>query len=292
MTDFLRQLIALTLGGSVAVALLALTTRLSRTRYAARWRCWLWLLLALRLAVPVSFDLPKAAPVQPPIQITAPTDTVVYTYEPAAPTQPIVPQSTEPVPTVPVPTQPTEGPEPAGRTISLYGLAFTLWCAGAGGMLLWYALSHLRFLAYLRRWSVPVTAPDTIRVFNALGDELDLAHRPALRRCAGLKVPVLAGLFTSTLLLPEAEMGEEELRHSLLHELTHYKRRDIALKTLALLANAVHWFNPAMWYMTRLVERDTELACDEAALKHLPAEEHAAYGRTILNAVERLNAKK
>lgn len=42
------------------------------------------------------------------------------------------------------------------------------------------------------------------------------------------------------------------------------------------------------WYMVRLVERDTELACDEAALNTLSPEEHAAYGQTILSAVSRL----
>lgn len=40
--------------------------------------------------------------------------------------------------------------------------------------------------------------------------------------------------------------------------------------------------------MVQLVERDTELACDEGALRQLPQEEHTAYGRTILDAVERL----
>ena len=53
---------------------------------------------------------------------------------------------------------------------------------------------------------------------------------------------------------------------------------------------ALHWFNPVMWLMSRSLERDTELACDEAALKRLPREEHAAYGETILQAVERLQA--
>ena len=57
---------------------------------------------------------------------------------------------------------------------------------------------------------------------------------------------------------------------------------------MALWVNALHWFNPFMWYMVRLVERDTELACDEEALRALPPEEHAAYGQTILSAVSRL----
>ncbi len=60
------------------------------------------------------------------------------------------------------------------------------------------------------------------------------------------------------------------------------------LKSLCLLVRSIHWFNPAVWYMAHLIERDTELGCDEEALRHLPPEEHAAYGETILHAVERL----
>ena len=54
MDNLLLTLAALTLGGSAAVAALALVSRSTRARYGARWRCWAWLLLCLRLAVPVS----------------------------------------------------------------------------------------------------------------------------------------------------------------------------------------------------------------------------------------------
>ena len=83
----------------------------------------------------------------------------------------------------------------------------------------------------------------------------------------------------------------EELGFSLLHELTHFRRRDIWLKTLALWVNALHWFNPLMWYMVRLVERDTELACDEDALRRLSPQDYSGYGQTILAAVARLQKK-
>ena len=66
--------------------------------------------------------------------------------------------------------------------------------------------------------------------------------------------------------------------------------RKLSKRCLALAAAAVHWFNPFLWLMRRAVERDTELSCDEAALAALPAEEHAAYGQTILNAVTQLKA--
>lgn len=296
MTEFLAVLGTLTLGGAAAVGTLALMARFSRARYAARWRCWLWLLLCVRLIIPVPIRLPERVEVQPPIQITAPSDTVIYTYAPEViPDEPDaqLPQIEQPVVPAPDVERPViSEPDTAQlkREITLYQVVFAVWAVGASAMLLWYAFSHLRFLRWLRRWGNPVVNGQTIRVFNDLGDKLELNRQPELLVCTGLRVPVLAGVFSTKLLLPEGEMGENELRYSLLHELTHFKRRDICLKTLALMANAIHWFNPLMWYMTRLIERDTELACDEAALKQLPAEEHSAYGKTILDAVARLKA--
>lgn len=297
MTEFLTELAALTLGGSVAVVVLALTARVSRVHYAARWRCWLWLLLCVRLAIPVSIQLPEQVEVQPPIQITAPRNPVIYTYEPELPAvqqpEPQLPQQdgpTTPAPGVDRPTPSNPVQTQSKQEITLHQVIFAVWAVGGAAMLLWYAISHLRFLRWLRRWGTPVVNSGTIRAFNELGDKLELSARPGLLFCTGLRVPVLVGMISPKLLLPEGEMGESALRYSLLHELTHFKRRDIWLKSLALLVNAIHWFNPLMWYMTRLVERDTELACDEAALKQLPTEEHSAYGTTILDAVERLKA--
>ncbi|KQM11238.1 hypothetical protein AOA80_09590, partial [Methanomassiliicoccales archaeon RumEn M1] len=96
---------------------------------------------------------------------------------------------------------------------------------------------------------------------------------PRLLVCQGLKAPMLAGLLRPAILLPPGALSGEELGFSLLHELTHYRRRDVWLKTLVLWVNALHWFNPLMWYMVRLVERDIELACDEDALRALPPQD-------------------
>jgi beta-lactamase regulating signal transducer with metallopeptidase domain len=159
-------------------------------------------------------------------------------------------------------------------------------------VLLWSGWAHLRFLSWLRRWAAPVTDGEAIRAFNQLGDRLGLHRRPRLLVCQGLKVPMLAGILRPALLLPQEGVSGEALGFSLLHELTHFRRRDIWLKTLAMWASALHWFNPLMWYMVRLVERDIELACDEDALRSLPKSDFAAYGQTILNAVARLQNRE
>lgn len=311
MTDLLLTLGALTLGGSVAVILFALTSRASRTRYGARWRCWIWVLLCLRLAIPFSLISHMEGLRKAPIQLSAPSDAVIYEYTPSQPDGTPLPGAQGnaqggtseqlPTPSTSDPAgeqneKPTnDAPLPSSEKefkISLSQVLVVIWLAGIVVFAACTIISHIRFLRYLRRWSQPVQEPDTIRLYNQLGDQLKLDRRPNLRICAGLRAPMLAGLLHPVILLPEDTPEGDAMRYALLHELTHFKRRDIWLKSLALLTNIIHWFNPFMWYMVRLVERDTELACDEAALRQLPPEDHAAYGRTILDAVERLKSNR
>lgn len=304
MNSILLTLGTLTLGGSAAVLLLAFAGRSTRGRYMAKWRCWGWLLLCLRLALP--FPLLPHFQTSAPIQMDIPN--------PPAVTQPSTPPNTPNIPNTPngagsgtpapgdaqgKPNQPApseSSPSPASpaprREIDPARAALGVWLLGAGAVLAWNGIVHFRFLSYLRRWSAPVTDGDAISAFNRLGDQLGLDRRPRLLVCQGLKVPMLAGIFRPAILLPQGNISGEELAFSLLHELTHYRRRDIWLKTLSMWVNALYWFNPLMWYMLRLIERDTELACDEDALSHLSRSDYSAYGQTILNAVARLQDRK
>lgn len=288
MIEFLTRMAGVSLGGGAVIVLLLVLARVTRGRYGTRWRCWAWLLLVLRLAVPLPL-LPEGAP-SAPIQIQVPTDRVIYhvttTSRPTPPavSQPVQTAEASAVPSAPAPVQTVQ----TGPSITAGGVLLVLWLAGGAAVLGWNLIAHLRFRRYLTRWCRPVRKADTVRLFDGLCDSLSLNRRPRLRMCPGLVVPMLAGLFRPVLLLPEKAAGGDSLRYALLHELVHYRRRDIWLKTLVLWVNAVHWFNPLVWLMVRAVERDTELACDEGALKRLPQEEHAAYGRAILQAVAAL----
>ncbi|MCI9670106.1 MAG: hypothetical protein HFF49_00960 [Lawsonibacter sp.] len=306
MNQILLTLGTLTLGGSAAVLLLAWMGSSTRGRYGAKWRCWAWLLLCLRLAVPL--PLVFRGETRAPIQVDVPN--------PPAVTRPVTPPNTPNVPAppntgdhsgpaagsqggtiLPKPGTSSSAGSPAPRpeenpSFDAARLLLTVWLAGAAAMLLWSGYAHLRFLSYLRRWSAPVEDWDAVAAFNHLGDQLQLHARPRLLVCQGLKVPMLAGALRPAILLPQGKITGEELGFSLLHELTHYRRGDIWLKTLAMWVNALYWFNPLTWYMIRLVERDTELACDEDALRRLSPQDYSGYGQTILAAVARLQNRK
>lgn len=298
MNEFLIHLAALSLGGGLAALILMLTARFTHTRYAARWRCWVWLLLCLRLAVPLPL-LPDRPAQQAPIHLPAVEDRVLLRPTPT-PVSPSVSRPEDPLPasSQEAPSQPSQSiPSPpvqsqAFPTLSVSQVLFALWLTGAAGVLAWGLLSHLRFCRYLKRWASPVTDPDTLALYNTLGNRLNLDRRPHLLCCPGLAVPMLAGVFHPVLLLPAQPPSGDALRFSLLHELTHYRRRDIWRKTLALWVRALHWFNPLVWLTARTLDRDIELACDEGALRELPPQDRAAYGQTILNAVAALSGPR
>ena len=296
MADFLSTLGELSLGGGLIILLLLVSAGATRSRYAARWRCWAWLLLCLRMALPLSFSAPVRQQIQSPIQLPAPSDQVIYAPRPA-PSLPSQSIQTTPAPDAPL-SQPSAAPllpddtlqreAPSCVSLTLSQLVGLIWAAGAVGVFAFHLLAHLRFVRYLSRWSTPARDPATLELFSRTGQDIGLSSLPRLSVCEGLSVPMLAGIFSPTLLLPAQPLPQDALRYSILHELTHYRRRDILFKALALWVSVLHWFNPMAWLMLRAVERDSELACDDAVLRLLPPQEHATYGQTILDAVARL----
>lgn len=266
MDEFLLGLFTLSLGGSVLGLAIMGLSRLTRSRYAARWRCVVWLLLCLRLAVPLVSPFQRAAPVQ----ISAPTwdNPVVAT----------APPSSQPLPILP------EKAQNHKQSLSIAQVLCAVWATGVIGVLLWNVGSHFRLRRYLKRWSTPVTDQDICDQYHAQAQRCNATRVPPLVYCPGLLVPMLAGVVHPVLMLPEHAEPNQMLDYALLHELTHYRRKDIWLKVVAVWTTAIHWFNPLVWLMVRHIEQDLELACDETALAVLPPQEHHAYGETILHA--------
>ena len=130
------------------------------------------------------------------------------------------------------------------------------------------------------------------RVFNA-GTRLELpgvAIPPGMqiRSTPGLLEPGVIGFWRPTLLLPaglEHDLAPLQLRAVIAHEVTHIRRRDNVTACIHMLAEAVFWFHPLVWWIgSRLVE-ERERACDEAVLRLLGEPE--AYAEGILTVCKR-----
>ena len=111
---------------------------------------------------------------------------------------------------------------------------------------------------------------------------------------AFLKSPVLAGFLRPRIYLPihlisdfnAGTISATDLRYMLLHELQHYKHKDILVGYLINTANVFYWFNPLIGYFLKKIRQERELACDAAVLQLLKETEYTSYGNTLINFAE------
>jgi len=142
----------------------------------------------------------------------------------------------------------------------------SLWLGGAALILSFLAGSGIRIQRKLRR--------DRILV------ETGVCPVPVYRTSA-VQSPCLVGLFRPVVYVTETEEGET-LRHVLLHEMYHLRHFDHLWTVLRCIVLAVHWFDPLVWIAVRLSKRDGELACDEGVLEYLGDAERINYGQTLI----------
>ena len=285
MEDLLLRVLTVSAACSAVLLPLLLLARRIRHRYAAPTLYVLFLLLALRLVLPV--QLSRSAPavtvevpsysISAPVQRPAPVQSQVSTL----PQQPAGQTALTPV--EPLPQQTQTAPETEPVTIRSTQLLAILWLAGAGVFLAFHCISYLLARRRLLRLALP-PAPEQADKCSSLRQELHIRRSVGLMRSAAVSSPMMLGLVRPVILLPTRDLADNELDLTLRHELLHLKRRDVAYKAVMLLANAVHWFNPLVWWMAREAGRNLELCCDEAVIRSLNGGGRRAYGQVLLQA--------
>ena len=110
----------------------------------------------------------------------------------------------------------------------------------------------------------------------------------AIMQSDRIKSPFAAGLIKPRIILPKSlDMNDKQLlNYVLTHEHYHIKRFDAFWKLLLLLAVCVHWFNPMMWIMFVLANRDLELTCDEAVIHRFGATTKKDYAYMLIGLAE------
>lgn len=125
-------------------------------------------------------------------------------------------------------------------------------------------------------------------------NEVNSKHTIPIYSTAFLKSPVLAGFLHPRIYLPihlisdfnAGTISTTDIRYMLLHELQHYKHKDILIGYLINTVNVFYWFNPLIWYFLKRIRQERELACDSAVLQLLKETEYKSYGNTLINFAE------
>ncbi len=247
--------------GLIALAVMAVRLLLRR-RASRRALCLLWVLVALRLVLPVRFT------VESPVSLQAeetPVNRVYHAMQEAGAPAPSETGTATAKPSAPSDTTAAVIPaSPAAEmgTLRLFARYLPwLWVMGMGGMAAYMLLSLVWMRLTLRR----------------------AEHvRDNVYRCAQWSTPFVLGIIAPRIYVPES-VSPEDLPQVLAHERCHIRRWDHVMKPFAFLLLAVHWFNPVLWASYILLGRDMENACDELALKNADTSRRAAYSRALVS---------
>lgn len=118
--------------------------------------------------------------------------------------------------------------------------------------------------------------------------QLNINKDIKLYYCNDRKSASIFGIFNSKILISKntLELDDGSLKFIFMHELAHYKRKDLILNFVMLLMISLHFFNPVVWYCFKKMREDIELAADECVIKKINENEVKQYGRTLISMLE------
>ena len=269
-------LLKMSLSGAVLVCVVAIVRSLAIHRLPKRALLALWWMALARLLLPVS--LPSPVSVYTLLEVR---DYVVSeTYVAPAPALPAAPEA------LPAVSQGNAVSSPGALAPSPGAVARLqlVWAVGSVGCALFFALASVRCRREFRT-SLPV-ADRAVQEWLA-GHPL---RRPVeVRTSDRISAPLTYGILRPVILLPEGfDCGDAaQLGYVLTHEWVHIRRFDGLAKLLIAAAACLHWWNPFVWVLSALFNRDLELACDEEVVRRHGVASRAAYARALITLEER-----
>ena len=300
---FFRWVLQTSWQAAVLAVLILVGQWLLRKRISPAWRYGLWLLLVLRLLMPVSpqsafsiFNLTKTSAKQPITTIHAPILSEAVVSRPAENLSdiPVVPalRGAPLIAQVPV-VDKTPVTKPVVK-VDWFAVAFCGYLAGVcffAARLVW---TNGRFRSRIGGYQ-PIADENVTRLFNDCRAAFNISQPVRLIESEEVESPAVYGLWRKWLLLPDGVLERfsmAELRCVFLHELAHIKRRDLGVNWLVALLQVLHWFNPLLWVAWARMRADRELAADALALAHIHERDRAPYGETILKVLEGLTGER
>lgn len=237
----------------------------------------LWLLVAVRLLVPLSFGssaisvqnvtnhvvsqsntqrISKTDVVSPDILKEPVTENKIKIYDS------VFPESNQ------LNEEDSDAPKSIPLSVNLPQIVSILWIMGAAGLGITFVVTNVHFHRKIKDGRQRLEAScinPPVYVSNAIDS------------------PCLFGLFRPCIYVTQSVAENSMLlRHCVYHELTHFQQGDLIWGILRCICLSLHWYNPLVWWAARLSKQDAELACDEATIAKLGEDERLEYGKTLI----------
>ncbi|SNS96464.1 bla regulator protein blaR1 [Anaerovirgula multivorans] len=285
-TGFLFWLANTSFIGSILIGIILYIKKLFHKKFHTKWHYYVWFLLVVRLVMPYAPKSPLSIIngflyirnyiVGHGIQRTSTGDTTGIFNE-----------AVGSIETVDF-HEDYFFPMNEGFSFLIYRILFIIWLAGVIAITVYLVIQHIKFLKWSRKCS-DINCFDLLQLFEECKTLLNIKKHINLIETNEIRSPAFFGMIRPCILLPvniTEKLGLKKAKYILLHELIHYKNRDVYINWIICFLKIIHWFNPIIWYGFYHMQQDREIACDSYVLSYLETYEYRDYGRTIIAVLE------
>ncbi len=291
MNAFLKIFLSMSFSGILLILALLLGKRFLKNKISRQWQYYIWLVVVMRLLLPfgpevslmgtayqaVNQAISQAAPFPP--QQQSPQNAPGGNFAPTVGAE----QHNE---TVNSPADDVTTAHPLQDIgVLLINHIWLVWLVAALGLLIRKITIYQGFAQYIKAGLTLVSDIERLDQLSIVAEQSGI--KKPIELCVNPLVssPLLIGFFHPCIVLPSADIPEKDFRYIILHELMHYKRRDMFYKWLVQITVCLHWFNPLVHLMSREITKACEFSCDEAVLAKMGSGSARDYGKTLLDAM-------
>ena len=286
MTEFVKIVLSLSVSGTLLLLLILGLKPLYKNKFSKRWQYYIWIVVALRFLLPFTPDTTIIGSLFEKFDTTAITNEI-----PTNPNVP-VPADTGNSKAEPIQTNREITTAAMREPVDKYVCLFFIWSALALALFVRKVTVYQGFIQYIKAGNKEVS---DIKILNLLSDceeKLKIKTRVELSCNPLIASPMLIGFFRPRIILPVGEWEDKELSYIFVHELIHYKQRDMFYKWLIQIVVCVHWFNPFVYLLEKEVNKSCELSCDEKVISILNEKAKREYGDTLISFLKSNNLYK
>ena len=272
-TDF-QMFLILSLVMGVLIAFVFIINSVFAKKISAKIRYSMWIVIMFGLLLP--------------FRPTIGTGVIDIPDFPAVPVEIVEPQTLEGdfVTTTQISEIPLGMPNENSLEISFQTVVLIIWGTVAIGIIGYHVLQYAKFQKSIKRWGEPEEDTHALELFEHVKQEMNLGGRKVeLVVCSFITTSMLTGFFKPMILLPEKNYDDDELQLIFIHELIHYRRKDLWIKLLSLTALAIHWFNPLVYLMNIALQTEGEASCDQEVLEASELKSRHLYAEVIISMI-------
>ena len=271
------SLLQMSFSGAVLILAIIIVRAVAINKLPKKMFLFLWGITIARLLIP--FSIPSPASVYSLVNINTNEETLLGNMLPIMPVEQVESineaEQTESKGEV----EQVKVQQPAKQTLNV-----SVW------QVIWYigfVLCISFFTIFYLHWRSRFRTARLVRNSNVEQwmEEHRLKRPISIRQLDRVDAPLTYGIFHPVILMPKDTNWEDiqQLKYILEHEYIHICRFDTATKLICAMAVCIHWFNPLVWVMYLLFNRDLELSCDEGVVRRFGVQTRKNYASMLIS---------